>query len=33
MNKIQKLFFGYQDVPHVFFLTFFFFSVVKVTEY
>ena len=32
MNKIQKLFFGYQDVPHVFFLLFFF-SVVKVTEY
>ena len=31
MNKIQKLFFGYQDVPHEFFLTFFF-SVVKVIE-
>lgn len=26
MNKIQKLFFGYQDVPHVFFFTFFFFG-------
>ena len=30
MNKIQKLFFGYQDVPHEFFLLFF--SVVKVIE-
>lgn len=32
MNKIQKLFFGYQDVPHVFFFTFIF-SAVKVIEY